>query len=241
MVVESLGVIACAGAGAGLLAHGARGRSSTLFGPSRWRGATGRPSIALTFDDGPSESTQDLLELLDRHHVRATFFQCGVPVRRLPSVARMVVSAGHEVGNHSDTHASFYRLSAAGIYEELAAAQAAILEASGVAPKLFRAPYGVRWFGLRAAQKRLGLTGVMWTAIGRDWKLPAAGVVARLSAAATPGAIFCLHDGRDLKPDPDISATLEAVARLIPQLKDRGYHFETVSEILCPTNLPRES
>ena len=234
MIAESLGVVACAGAG--LLAHGARGWSSTLFGPSVWRGASGRPSIALTFDDGPSESTPDLLELLDRHQVRATFFQCGVTVRRLPSVARLVVSAGHEVGNHSDTHAPFWRRSAAGIYAELAAAQAAILEASGVTPKLFRAPYGVRWFGLRAAQKRLGLTGVMWTAIGRDWKLPAAGVAARLSAAATSGAIFCLHDGRDLKPEPDISATLEAVARLVPQLKDRGYHFETVSEILCPTN-----
>jgi peptidoglycan-N-acetylglucosamine deacetylase len=236
MLVESLGVVACAGGGAGLLAHGVRGRSSTFFGPSVCRGASDRPSLALTFDDGPSESTQDLLELLDRHRVRATFFQCGAPVRRLPSVARLVVSAGHEVGNHSDTHASFYRRSAAGIYAELAAAQAAIVEASGVTPSLFRAPYGVRWFGLRAAQKRLGLTGVMWTAIGLDWKLPAAGVAARLSAAATRGAIFCLHDGRDLKPNPDIRATLEAVARLIPELKDRGYHFETVSEILCPKN-----
>jgi peptidoglycan/xylan/chitin deacetylase (PgdA/CDA1 family) len=76
----------------------------------------------------------------------------------------------------------------------------------------------------------------MWTAIGRDWRLSAPAVAARLAAAATNGAIFCLHDGRGLQPAPDIRATLEAVALLVPKLKGGGYHFETVSEILCPKN-----
>jgi peptidoglycan/xylan/chitin deacetylase (PgdA/CDA1 family) len=101
---------------------------------------------------------------------------------------------------------------------------------------LFRAPYGARWFGLRTAQKRLGLLGVMWTALGKDWKLPGTAVAAQLAAVAENGAIFCLHDGRGVQPNPGIRATLEAVGRLVPELEDKGYHFETVSEILCPKN-----
>jgi peptidoglycan-N-acetylglucosamine deacetylase len=231
---ESVGGVACAAAG--VLAYGVRARSSTLFGPSVWRGDAGRRVIALTFDDGPSESTPELLELLARHGVRATFFQCGVHARRLPLVARAVAQAGHQIGNHSDTHRAFYFLPAGEIRAELARAQEAIHEATGARPLLFRAPFGARWFGLRAAQRSLGLLGVMWTAIGRDWKLPARGVVDRLASAASNGAILCLHDGRGVAPHPDIRATLEAVRRLIPVLQDQGYQFETVSEIICPKN-----
>ncbi|HVX65138.1 MAG TPA: polysaccharide deacetylase family protein, partial [Bryobacteraceae bacterium] len=220
---ECVGGTACAAAG--VLAYGVRGRTARLFGPSVWRGDAGRRSIALTFDDGPSESTPELLELLARHGVRATFFECGRHVRRLPQVARAVAGAGHELGNHSDTHRAFYFLPAREIHAELARAQEAIGEAAGVKPVLFRAPFGTRWFGLRAAQRSLGLLGVMWTAIGRDWKLPAARVAGRLARAASNGAIFCLHDGRGLTPAPDIRATLEAVRRLIPVLQDQGYQF----------------
>jgi peptidoglycan/xylan/chitin deacetylase (PgdA/CDA1 family) len=182
----------------------------------------------------PSESTPRLLELLEREGVRATFFQCGMNVRRLPRVAREVADAGHEIGNHSDSHPPFYFRSAAFMEDEMARAQAAIEDAAGTRPVLFRVPYGARWFGLRQAQRRLGLLGVMWTAIGRDWKLKAEAIAVRLLTAARNGAIFCLHDGRELQPRPEISETLEAVRRLIPELRARGFHFETVSQILCP-------
>ena len=234
MWIEYAGGVGCAVAG--VMTYGVRGRSSRLFGASVWRGVRDRAAIALTFDDGPSESTPELLKVLERHGVRATFFQCGIHVRRLPGIARELAGAGHEVGNHSDTHAMLCFRSARQIRDELSRAQEAIFEASGTRPTLFRAPYGVRWFGLRAAQRRLGLLGVMWTAIGKDWKLPAAAVTARLAAAARNGAIFCLHDGRGTHPKPDVGASIEAVRQLIPALQDRGYHFETVSEILCPKN-----
>jgi peptidoglycan-N-acetylglucosamine deacetylase len=229
MFIESMGGMACAAAG--LMAYGVRGRSSTLFGPSVWRGAADRASIALTFDDGPSESTPELLALLGRHGVRATFFQCGIHVRRLAEVARQVAGAGHEIGNHGHTHTRLYLRSGRTIYDELARAQEAIFETVGVRPSLFRAPYGARWIGLGAAQRKLGLLGVMWTAIGKDWKLPAPAVAARLGEAARNGAIFCLHDGHRA-----VSTSIEAVSRLIPALEDKGYHFETVSEIICPKN-----
>lgn len=221
--------------GTALMAYAVRGRSSSLLAPSVYHGARSRRAIALTFDDGPSESTPELLEILDRNGAKATFFQCGVNVRRLPGISREVASAGHEIGNHSDTHPYFCFQGAGLIYEELARAQSSIEDAAGVRPRFFRAPYGVRWFGMREAQRRLGLLGVMWTTIGVDWKWNPERVASLLERRAESGAIFCLHDGRVVQPRPDIRVTLRAVERIVPALIDKGYHFERVSDILCPT------
>jgi peptidoglycan/xylan/chitin deacetylase (PgdA/CDA1 family) len=220
---------------AAIMAYAVRGRASSLLAPSVYKGAGDRRAIALTFDDGPSESTPALLEILDKYRAPATFFQCGANVRRLPHIARQVALAGHEIGNHSDSHLRFQFKSSAFIYDEIAIAQASIVDITGVRPRLFRAPFGVRWFGLREAQSRLNLLGVMWTALGVDWKLPGERVAFRLLRRAANGAIFCLHDGRELAPRPDISSTLGAVRTLLPLLIDRGFHFEKVTDILCPT------
>jgi peptidoglycan/xylan/chitin deacetylase (PgdA/CDA1 family) len=195
----------------------------------------------LTFDDGPSESTPALLDLLAEQQVRATFFMCGSNVRRLPRVARAVREAGHEIGNHSDTHPRFHFKSPEFMYREMALAQESIQVNTGAIPKLFRAPYGVRWPGLGDAQRRLGLTGVMWTVIARDWKWPASRICRRLADGASNGGILCLHDGRTVRTAPDVRATLDAVERTLPLLKERGFKFETVSEMICLKNLPRES
>ena len=223
-------------AGAAFLAWAVRGRAASVFGPNIHRGPRRLKVIALTFDDGPSESTPRLLDLLHQHHVRATFFQIGAHVARLPDVTRAVFAAGHEIGNHSYSHPLFCFHSARFIYGEFARAQDAIADATGRPPGLLRAPYGARWFGFRAAQRRLGLQGVMWTAIGYDWKLKADTIVDRLLKGAANGSILCLHDGRGIRVNPDIRETIAAVARLIPALRDRGYEFETVSRLLCPTN-----
>ena len=225
-------VVVAAGAA---LAYAVRGRSAAIFGPSVYRGDRGRKAIALTFDDGPSESTPALLELLARCNVRATFFMCGTNVERLPQIAQAVVAAGHEIGNHSDTHPRFDFCSGAFIYGELAETQRKIAQVTGVTPKLFRAPYGVRWFGMRAAQKRLDLLGVMWTVMGCDWKLPASGIVARIATGADNGGIICLHDGRGVQAEPNVQEMLKAVEQVVPRLRQDGFAFETVSEILRVT------
>ncbi len=211
-----------------------RGRSSSVFAPSVWRGPREARAIALTFDDGPSESTPALLEVLARYGVRATFFQVGANVERLPGIARETADAGHEIGNHSYSHPLFCFRSAAFIRSELERAQNAIAAQTGVRPALFRAPYGVRWPGLRAAQRETGVTGVMWTVIGYDWNLAAEAIVRRISYRIANGAIVCLHDGRELRANPDIRNTLRATEQLIPMLLDQGYRFETVSR-LCQT------
>lgn len=231
MMLEALAGLAGTAA---WMAYGVRGRSSRMFGPSVCKGAGDRRSIALTFDDGPSEQTPALLDVLAELNVKATFFQCGFHVRRLPRVARLVVDWGHEIGNHSDTHPRFDFHSHESIRRELLAAQTSIYEITGFRPQLFRAPYGVRWFGMDAVQRELNLLGVMWTVIGRDWKWPAGRIGRLLLAKARPGGIVCLHDGRELRLNPDIQATIDAVRLVVPILRDQGYEFERVSEIVCP-------
>jgi peptidoglycan/xylan/chitin deacetylase (PgdA/CDA1 family) len=222
-------------AGAGVLAYAVRAPSSTLLAPSVHRGTPTRRAIALTFDDGPSESTPELLRILAEYDVQATFFQCGANVRRLPQVAREVAAAGHEIGNHTDTHPRLDFKPREFIGRELAQAQETIERVTGVRPRHFRPPYGIRWFGLRQAQQQLGLTSVMWTTIALDWKWDRERIVPRLLNGAQNGAIFCLHDGRGVQSNPDIRSTLESVREVLPKLMEQGFHFEKVTDILCPT------
>src|SRR5262249_905422 len=122
------------------------------------------------------------------------------------------------------------------IHEDLRRAQETIGMHTGSFPQLFRAPFGVRWPGMGEAQRRLKLTGVMWTVIGYDWKLKAERVASRFGEKVSAGAILCLHDGRELRAKPDIRVTVEAVRRVVPMLLDRGFRFETVSRLICPKN-----
>jgi len=224
------------GAAGAFLAWAVRGRSAAVFGPSVWRGSSRRRAVAITFDDGPSEGTPAILEILAQYRVPATFFQVGANVDRLPDVARAVAAAGHAIGNHSYAHPLFCFRSPRFIEADLRRAQETIRSHTGVEARWFRAPFGVRWFGMGRAQRRLALTGVMWSALGRDWKWNADAVSKRLASRASNGAILCLHDGRELRARPDIGATVEAVRRLVPTLLERGYELETVSRLLCPTN-----
>jgi peptidoglycan-N-acetylglucosamine deacetylase len=230
IVVGSAAVLSAGG-----LAYAVRVPSSSLLAPSVHRGNAVRPAIALTFDDGPSESTPELLEILAGHRAHATFFQIGANVRRLPEIAREIAAAGHEIGNHTETHPLLALRSPGFIDRELAVAQETIEHATGQRPRYFRAPYGARWFGLSQAQRRLSLSGIMWSTIALDWKRQTPSVVSRLIRGAAPGAILCLHDGRALQRRPDIGVTLQAVRELLPKLMEQGFRFEKVTDILCPT------
>ncbi len=230
MIVEVLGTLLAAGCGT--LAYAVGGRSSQIFGPSIARGPEERRSVALTFDDGPSEQTPALLELLESRGVRATFFQCGVSVKRLPDIARRVAAGGHEIGNHGYEHTRLFLRAPSFVAAQVRDAQRVIQDVTGTTPRLLRPPYGGRWFGLRRVQRELGLTGVMWTRIGMDWKWPAERVAARLLDGASNGAIFCLHDGRSAAPNADISNTIDAVRLVLDELPRRGFRLETAGEML---------
>lgn len=223
-------------------AYSIAGRSSQIFGPSVYRGTVTRRSLALTFDDGPSEGSLRLIEYLASQNIKSTFFQCGMNVRRHPQISRAIHETGHEIGNHTYSHPCLCpRLtwnlnlhSPAFIDKEFSSAQRAIQDETGCTPTLLRAPYGLRWYGMREVQKRLQLLGVMWTVIGHDWEWPAERIAERVIKKASPGGIICLHDGRGIGQNPDVTPMLNAIREIVPVLKDQGYSFETVTELLCP-------
>jgi peptidoglycan-N-acetylglucosamine deacetylase len=153
-------------------------------------------------------------------------------VRRLPRVAGEVAAHGHQLGNHTYSHPRLPFKSPDFIDQEFTMTQRMIQTETGLTPMLLRAPYGFRWFGMESVQQKLALLGVMWTVIGNDWRWPAGRIAKHVLAHASPGGIICLHDGRSVQPNPDVTATLDAVRQLIPILKDQGYKFEIVSDLL---------
>lgn len=225
---------ALAAGSAGLFAWAVRGRRAQVFAPSIWQLPAGRRRIALTFDDGPSESTPALLEILKAHNARATFFLCGQNAERLPEIVRQIAREGHEIGNHTWSHPRLDFRSPARMRDEIGRTQELLQSLTGQTPRLFRAPYGVRWFGLGQVQREFGLLGVMWTSIGLDWKLAGPAISQRLLRQASDGAILCLHDGRVLTPNPDITATTAAVSLLLPALQTRNLSPSSISAMLEP-------
>jgi peptidoglycan-N-acetylglucosamine deacetylase len=227
-------IIGCAAA---TLAYGVVNKSSQLLAASVCRGPGRRRSIALTFDDGPSESTLPLLDYLSDRNINATFFQCGLNILRLPNVSREVVARGHELGNHSWSHPKIYLKSARFIDEEFSRTQHLLTAEIGVTPTLLRSPYGYRWLGLQSVQAKLDVRGVLWTVIGNDWKWEAERIAGHVLRNVSAGGIICLHDGRDIQVRPNVSQMLTAVRQLVPALQNRGYRFETVSQLLQPDEL----
>lgn len=163
-------------------------------------GDPGKPEFALTFDDGPGYITEDLLKLLEKHGVKASFFMVGATVRTYPDRAKKVAEAGHLVCNHTDTHLFWPRtgkLAAreAILQKELEKAGAAIEKAAGVRPTVLRMPNGYDKPWVRQVAGRLGYAVVNWT-YGSDWtKLSEEKMTAEYLKAVKPGAILLLHDG----------------------------------------------
>ena len=229
---------ACAtAAGAGLLAYAVRVPSCSLarsFGLSR-RATPGPPSPSPS-TTAPANPRPSCSKFWRATALPPRSFQCGANVRRL---ARRGARSRRAPDTKSATIPTRIRCSRsnrpASSIAELAAAQEAIEHATGVRPRYFRAPYGVRWFGLRASPAAPGPHR-------RDVehhcaRLETADDRSRLPPASRrdPGAILCLHDGRVLEHRPDIGVTLQAVRELLPKLMEQGFHFEKVTDILCPT------
>lgn len=229
-MIPELGALALAAAGGA--AWAVRGRSAQVFAPSIWHGNRERRAVALTFDDGPSAGTGDILEALHGVGARATFFQCGLNVERHPEWAQAVSAAGHEVGNHTWSHRRLDFATREVMRGELGRAQSLLTEVHGTAPRWFRAPFGVRWIGLGEAQGEFGLMGAMWTCMGRDWKLPAGAVAKRVMDRVENGAIVCLHDGRGVLEGADVMETVAAVRRITRDLKAEGWEMVRLSDFV---------
>lgn len=212
---------------AGLWAHGTFHRNSPLFGRvvARLPGQARR--VALTFDDGPNpEATPRILDALASAGVSATFFMLGRHVRRWPHLARRVVDEGHVAANHGFHHRRMHLAGWRRAREDLAAGSAAIADACGTVPALFRAPHGFRSPFVAAAAAELGQTTVGWTLGVWDSERPGAGaIVHRTVIGARPGSIVLLHDGDGYDPGGDRSQTAEAVPQIVTALAARDYRF----------------
>jgi len=197
--------------------------------------ATARNEIALTIDDGPDPGvTPQVLALLDRYQVRATFFCIGVQAARYPELCREIVKRGHAVENHSQLHHHCFALSGiAGFSREIQAAQLTLASITGVAPQFFRAPAGLRNPFLDPVLQRLQLRLASWSVRGFDTRVrDAAQVTARLVQGLQPGAILLLHDGNAARTAAQEPVILAVLPELLAAAARAQLHFVTLRDAL---------
>jgi peptidoglycan/xylan/chitin deacetylase (PgdA/CDA1 family) len=188
------------------------------------RTADGR-GYALTFDDGPhAQGTPAVLDLLAQADVPATFFLVGEQIARNPSLAREIVAAGHTIGLHCQRHRNLLRLAPWQVREDFARAQAAIEDAAGLSPTLYRPPYGVpNAAALLLAHERRWRT-LLWTHWGRDWERRAtpASIAERVTNGVSDGSVLLLHDADDYSAPDSWRRTAAALPVVLARLAERG-------------------
>lgn len=180
-----------------------------------------KPVIAITFDDGPSKYTDDILSLLKENDAYATFFVVGNKVETYSSTINTMVKNGNEIGNHSYSHKWLSRLSANSIKEEIELTQNVLKNIAGYTPTLIRPTYG-------AVNKKLrnstNLKVILWDVDTKDWKIKSSEQIAqRALNSIEDGDIVLMHDIYE--------RSYNALKIIIPALKEQGYQFVTVSEL----------
>ncbi|MDN6887927.1 polysaccharide deacetylase family protein [Variovorax sp. CAN2819] len=209
---------------------------SSLLGPNVTRlpeAAGARREVAITIDDGPEpEVTPRVLDLLDAHGQRATFFCIAERVLAQPALAREIVARGHSIQNHTARHRhNFSFLGPRGFAAEIARAQDILTEVTGQRPTCFRAPAGLRNPFLEPVLHRLGLSLVSWTRRGFDTREgDAAKVMARLSRNLQARDILLLHDGNAARTAAGQPVLLEVLPLLLERLRADGLRAVTLPE-----------
>ena len=181
-------------------------------------------AVALTIDDGPDPVyTPQVLRVLRRYGVTATFSMVGRRVAAYPHLARAVAEDGHHLANHTWTHSDLVRMPAHRVHTELAWASHAIHSATGVHPQLFRAPYGA-WSAFVIRQcEQMRMVPMDWSVDPRDWARPGVrSIVRNIMHNTRPGSIILEHDGGGNR-----SQTVDALNIVLPRLLREGYHFHT--------------
>jgi peptidoglycan/xylan/chitin deacetylase (PgdA/CDA1 family) len=191
--------------------------------------------IALTFDDGPGPYTPQILSILKRHRVPATFFEVGVLERYFHASTSAIVAAGDAIGDHTEVHAAMSRLSPAGQRRQLLQEAAAIGREGARFPRLFRPPYGMWDTATLKLVRRYRMVMVLWTVDTNDYRRPGVRAIVRSAlAGARPGAIILLHDAGGNR-----SETVAALPKIIAGLERRGYRLVTVPRLLLDNPAPR--
>lgn len=196
-----------------------------------WAGSHNSPMIALTFDDGPHyQHTPQLLQVLDRYSIKASFFWLGACVNRAPAVAREVYQRGHWLGLHGYDHRSFPLLKPDQLQQSLLRTQEAIALACQIDPdkvRDVRPPNGLFTPRTLSLLHQWQYRPVMWSVVPEDWQHPGISVVVhRILRQVENGSVIVLHDGH--YGGQDVAQTAELI---IPQLLQQGYRFVTVEQL----------
>jgi peptidoglycan/xylan/chitin deacetylase (PgdA/CDA1 family) len=190
-----------------------------------------RGHVALTFDDGPDrESTPQFLDVLDSLDWRATFFMLGEMTRQDPGLARAVADAGHEIGVHGDVHGNMLRRTPKRAADDITRAYDTVADATGTQPRWFRPPFGISSYASLRQSRRLGMTTVLWTTWGRDWRREAtpSTVVADVTRRYVDGGTVLLHDSDCASYPGSWHSSLGALPRLADEFTARGLEVGTV-------------
>ncbi|MFC9971669.1 polysaccharide deacetylase family protein [Spirillospora sp. NPDC127200] len=178
-------------------------------------------TIALTIDDGPHPQwTPRVLDLLEEHQIKATFFIIGVQVDEFPKIARRIADHGHQVCNHTMSHPDLSNASARRVKKEIVEAHHKIADVTGVVPTFFRAPGGGWSKRVYETIAEHGMLPIDWAVDPRDWERPGVGSIRRTLVGSTAGQILLCHDGGG-----DRAQTLGALKGAIPRLKQKGLTF----------------
>lgn len=198
-----------------------------------------RPSgkiVALTFDDGPSPVwTPQILDELKKADVKATFFMVGHHVQKYPDVARRVAREGHGIGNHGYAHSVILYYTPAEIEEEIKYTEHVIRETTGRTTRLFRPPKAWLRHSTKDKIRSMGYEVVLWSLNSKDWVgFPYRWIVRYLAARVRGGDILLFHDSGNIfaREGGDRGQTVKAVALLIKTLREKGFSFVTVEELM---------
>ena len=183
-------------------------------------------TVALSFDAAwGNEDTQQLIDILTDHGVKATFFLVGQWVDRYPESVRALAEAGMDVMNHSDDHAHFSQLSEQDIISNVNACNDKIEAITGTRPTLFRCPYGEYDNHVVSAVNSMGMHVIQWNVDSLDWKeLSAQEITARVTKQVVPGSIILFHNAALHTP--------EALPGIIEYLQQEGYEILPVSQLI---------
>ena len=182
--------------------------------------------ISISFDAAwGNEDTQQLIDILDKYQVKATFFVVGGWVDNFPESVKALSDAGHEVMNHSNTHPHMTQLSKEKMKEELETCSQKIESVTGVKPTLFRAPYGDYNNDVVQAMREAGCYTIQWDVDSLDWKdLPASEITQRVTGKVKPGSIVLFHNAAKHTP--------EALPGILEKLQGEGYQFVPISQLI---------
>lgn len=185
--------------------------------------------IALTFDDGPSEKTTDeILSILERFGVKATFFVIGKNAENNPKKIKKIFDAGHEIGNHTYTHAYINKLSEDKLREEIEKTENILKEITGQKPVVFRPPGGAYNDASISFIEKMGYKCALWSVDTRDWSMPKTDKVVSIIENQTCGGDILLFHDLEHQNNP----TPPALEIIIPYLIEQGYEFVSVSELV---------